>query len=35
VRLSVTQSLGLDDLRQALIEWADTHRKASGGKEAT
>ena len=35
VRLSVTQSLGLDDLRQALIEWADTHSKASGGKEAT
>ena len=35
VRLSVTQSLGLDDLRQALIEWADTHRKASGGTEAT
>ena len=35
VRLSVTQSLDLDDLRQALIEWADTHRKASGGKEAT
>lgn len=35
VRLSVTQSLGLDGLRQALIEWADTHRKASGGKEAT
>ena len=35
VRLSVTQSLSLDDLRQALIEWADTHRKASGGKEAT
>ena len=31
VRLSVTQSLGLDDLRQALIEWADTHSKASGG----
>ena len=35
VRLSVTQSLSLDGLRQALIEWADTHRKASGGKEAT
>ncbi|OAM34868.1 GTPase HflX [Eikenella sp. NML96-A-049] len=35
VRLSVTQSLGLDDLRQALIEWAGTHSKASGGKEAT
>ena len=35
VRLSVTQSLGLDGLRQALIEWADTHSKASGGKEAT
>ena len=35
VRLSVTQSLGLEDLRQALIEWADTHSKASGGKEAT
>ena len=35
VRLSVTQSLGLDDLRQALIEGADTHSKASGGKEAT
>ena len=35
VRLSVTQSLGLEDLRQALIEWADTHSKASGGKEAS
>lgn len=35
VRLSVTQSLGLEDLRQALIEWADTHRKASSGKEAS
>ena len=35
VRLSVTQSLGLKDLRQALIEWADTHSKASGGKEAS
>ena len=35
VRLSVTQSLGLKDFRQALIEWADTHSKASGGKEAS
>ena len=35
VRLSVTQSLGLEDLRQALIEWADTNSKASGGKEAS
>lgn len=35
VRLSVTQSLGLEDLRQALIEWADTHSKASGGEEAS
>ena len=35
VRLSVTQNLGLEDLRQALIEWADTHSKASGSKEAT
>ena len=35
VRLSVTQSLGLEDLRQALIEWADTHSKASGSKEAS
>ena len=35
VRLSVTQSLGLKDFRQALIEWADPHSKASGGKEVT
>ena len=35
VRLSVTQSRGLEDLRQALIEWADTNSKASGGKEAS
>ena len=35
VRLSVTQSLGLKDFRQALIEWVDTYSKASGGKEAS
>lgn len=32
VRLSVTQNLGLDGLRQALIEWSEAHGKTSSTK---